>query len=325
MSQRNFVNRPSRGFTLIELLVSVALGSFLLMGVIKIFDANKRGVYLAQAFSEVQEAGRISKELMARDIRMAYFWGCGLNPDDVFDHLDSGDSNYDPTYDPTNWDGVGGQESVSSLTINGINVVDSSDVLELSGASNASNTKVVSPYMNTSAAALHVNTGNALAKGDILLISDCTGADLFTNTANNTIVSGTINHATGANPVTGAVKNAIKDMSHTYGANAKILSPFFRTYFVGVNADGGNSLYRNNNGVAQELVRNVTQMNITFGEDTSGNGSVDTYSDADDVTDMEDVLSIHVELGAVSHSTIAGGDTMDRDYRFTVNIRNRSL
>ena len=324
MYQRNFVNRANHGFTLIELLVSVALGTFLLLGIINIFDANKRGVFLAQAYSEVQEGGRIAKELMARDIRMADFWGCGLNPDDVFDHLDSTDSDYDPTYDPSSWAGVGGQEEVTGLTINGIAVVDDSDVLQLAGASNANNTKIVSPYMNVAAARIHVNTGNDIPKGTILLISDCTGADLFTNGATNTSQSGGVLHQTG-DLGTGHVNNAIKNMSHTYGANAKILTPFFRVYFVGVNADGGSSLYRNDNGVAQELVRNVANMNLKFGEDTGGNGSVDTYSDADNVVDMDNVLSVRGELTVESHSTIAGGDTMKRDYIFTVNVRNRSL
>lgn len=68
--------RSSRGFSLIELMIAVVLGAALLFGVIQIFDSNKQSSRLQHAFVEVQEAGRIAADLLARDIRMADYWGC---------------------------------------------------------------------------------------------------------------------------------------------------------------------------------------------------------------------------------------------------------
>ncbi|MDH5233162.1 MAG: prepilin-type N-terminal cleavage/methylation domain-containing protein, partial [Gammaproteobacteria bacterium] len=68
--------RYQHGLSLIELMISLLLGALLLFGVFRIFDTNQQTARMANAFSRVQEGGRISMEMIARDIRMADHWGC---------------------------------------------------------------------------------------------------------------------------------------------------------------------------------------------------------------------------------------------------------
>ena len=82
------------GFSLIELMISIPLGLLVLFAVLKIFTANIEGVNLQNSFSRVQEHGRMSMELMVRDIRMADYWGCANEFSLITNNLNSSDSDY---------------------------------------------------------------------------------------------------------------------------------------------------------------------------------------------------------------------------------------
>lgn len=312
-----------QGLSIIELMVAVALSSLLLFGVLNIFDGTKRSTQIANSFSRVQEGGRIATEMMARDIRMADYWGCTPDSSKIFDHLDSSDSDYSAELNPASQEGINGADNVGNgVTVGGIPVKAGTDTLTLRGASRHPNLKIVSPYMTPNSATIHVSTGTDVPKGMVLLISDCNAADLFSNTQNNTRTSGQINHATGT--VNSGPDNAIKDMSQTYGADAQILIPTVRTYFIG-QPPGTTiwSLWRRVDGQNQELVRDVEDLQIVYGEDSSGDGSVDGFDVASGV-DMEDVISVRVALD-VRNTSSTTSDPMSRNFTVTANVRNRSL
>ncbi|WP_028865412.1 PilW family protein [Psychromonas aquimarina] len=313
-----------RGFSLIELMIAVPFGLLVMLAVLQVFTANIQSVNLQNAYSRVQENGRVATELMIRDIRTADYWGCIRDTSLIVNHLDTTDPDYDAALMSSGGSGVAGEDNVSSKTIASINVKDDTDTLTLRGAGSFSGVKVVPPYMTPNAAAIHINTGVNIAKGQIILISDCTGADLFSNTAGNTFNSGSIIHNTGALPVAGAVANAIKPMSHTYETSAQIMIPHVKTYFIGQNSGSSFSLFRSDNGVASELVRGVNDLQLVYGEDTNGNGSADSFSNAASVTDMDTVRSVRLSLVADSGDS-SSGTTLERTYSITANIRNRTL
>ena len=308
------------GFSIVELMISISLGLLVLAAVLKIFTANLEGVHLQNAFSRVQENGRLATELIIRDIRGADYWGCVGDIDEISNNLDTTDSNYDASLLPTAGDGVGGSNDVTSQTIASINVKDNTDILILRGASSIAGITITTPYMPSTAAVLHINTGSSIAKGDVILIADCQNADLFSNTQENTPTNGNIGHNTGS--LASGIKNATKNLSKTYGGNAQILTPYTKQYFIGINSSGSDSLYRADNGVANELVRGINNLQVMYGEDTNANGSVNIFTATP--TNMAQVLSIRVSLTSESGESSAGSQ-LERTYQTTANIRNRTL
>lgn len=312
------------GFSLVELMIAIPFGLLVTLGALQVFTSNVQSIRLQNASSRVQENGRMATELMMRDIRAADFWGCMRDTSLIVNHLDSTDPDYDASLAFTGSNGITGENNVTSKAIGTINVKDTSDVLTLRGANGLANIRVVPPYMTVSSATIHINTGASIAQGQTLMITDCTGADLISNTSANTSSSGNIIHNTGTLAVTGAVSNAIKNLSHTYNASAQLLVPYVKTYFVGLNSAGSYSLFRSENGDSSELVRGINDLQLVYGEDTSGNGSVDSFLNASSVTDMNAVRSIRVSLTAESDKNLFS-TPLERTYSITSNIRNRTL
>lgn len=72
------MNRPgaSRGFTLIELMVALVLGSLLILGLLRVFDASRVSYKLSEGLARVQENSRFAMDYLQRDLRMAGHMGC---------------------------------------------------------------------------------------------------------------------------------------------------------------------------------------------------------------------------------------------------------
>lgn len=319
--KKNDCSQQQCGFSLIELMISIVLGLLVLAAILKVFSSSIQGVHLQNSFSRVQENGRIATELMARDIRGADYWGCSGDIDEITNHLDTtSGSGYDESILPTAGAGIDGDNDVTSQTIAGITVKDDTDTLTLRGATSLSGVKVSPPFMPTTSAVIHITTGSDLAKGDIILISDCKAADLFSNTQENTPTNGNIGHNTGN--LNDGINNATKDLSHTYGGDAQILTPFANVYFIGINGSGTHSLYRSEDGEPRELVRGINDLQIIYGEDTSDNGSVNSFTATP--SNMNNVISIRVSITAESGES-SSGTSLERTYHTTANIRNRTL
>lgn len=83
------------GLSLVEVLIALALGSFLLLGLVEIFSSVRASYASAEGVSRVQENGRFAMEFLRRDVRHAGHMGC-MNE---FQYL----ASYTPA-DPTNAD-----------------------------------------------------------------------------------------------------------------------------------------------------------------------------------------------------------------------------
>ena len=64
------------GMTLIEIMIALLIGAFLLGGVLQIFIGSKQTYRMQEGLSRLQENGRFALDFLARDIRMAGYWGC---------------------------------------------------------------------------------------------------------------------------------------------------------------------------------------------------------------------------------------------------------
>jgi type IV pilus assembly protein PilW len=64
------------GLSLIELMVALALGAFLILGLVQLFSASRSTFLASEGLSRVQETGRTAMDWMQRDLRMAGHMGC---------------------------------------------------------------------------------------------------------------------------------------------------------------------------------------------------------------------------------------------------------
>lgn len=316
-----------RGLTLVEIMVALTVSLILLAGVGQIYLSSKQTYRVHDAVSRVQENGRFAIELLANDLRMADFWGCVSDATNINNHVNGG-GGIDI--------GLGGISGTDNDGLNG------SDTLILQGAY-GSGIVVEPPFMNTNSAALHISTQNGLARGDILLVSDCKDGEIFQNTDNNPNQSGTVTHSTGGSVSPG---NATQDFSKPYAGDAQIYRVRRVTYRIAAGTNSGEpALYRNNGITDMELADGVENLQIEYGEDTdgptsAGYGTANYYVPFPQVTDMERVVSIRVSLLIRTYadnlapeaqtyryngaSATAGDRRIRQVYTTTIAVRNRT-
>lgn len=316
------------GFTLVELMIAMVLSLILLGGVLQIFASTRTGYRVHTSVSQMQETGRFSMEMMTRDIRMADFWGCADGIGKVTNGLDPGGG---AGYIDYTAGGLGGTEGPAGAP----------DSLVLRGGY-GTGINVESPFGPQSSANIKVAAGNGFAVGDILLVSDCTAADIFQLTSGQPDGNGTLVHNTGAaggtpgnlSPVSCTGANA-HCLSKVYDENAVVFRPQQITYSVGVLPSGEPALFRN----GQEMIDGVEDLQILYGEDTDGSGAANRYVNETQVADMEVVVSVRIALVTRSSQTNvasagqnysvmgtnkASADTRLRQvYTATVGVRNR--
>ena len=97
-------------------------------------------------------------------------------------------------------------------------------------------------------------------------------------------------------------------------------------YSIQEGASGRPSLFRSVGGGAPvEMVEDISNLQILYGEDTDGDDIPNYHVDIDDVTNLEQVVSVQFTLTAqtpkVQQST--GGDVLTRDFTSTIVLRNR--
>ena len=309
------------GLSLIELMITIPLGLLIMLAVLKIFTANIQGISIQNSFSRVQENGRITIELMTRDIRSADYWGCLRDSSKITNHLGN-------TFNfiTIGAQGINGENNVESTTISGITVKDATDTLTLRGLDVFSDLKIIEAKANSTN--IKINTGIDIDQGDVLLLSDCLSGDLFINTKADVKTKGLLHHNQGQSFFTkfsNTVKfsNLTKKLAEDYTINAQIFTPYVKTYFIGKNSTGNYSLYLNEGDNVSELVRGINELQVLYGEDTNGDKSINKYATAATAV-MDNVIGIRLQF--VSSQEDGSLTTpLKRTYVVTENIRNRSL
>jgi type IV pilus assembly protein PilW len=75
MEQRiNNTNRQT-GLTLVELLVALAIGSFLIIGAVQIYNQSRQAFVVNESIARVQETAQFAMDTIEADLRMASNWG----------------------------------------------------------------------------------------------------------------------------------------------------------------------------------------------------------------------------------------------------------
>ena len=150
---------------------------------------------------------------------------------------------------------------------------------------------------------------------DLLVLSNCQQADLIQNTDTNPDSTGKIGRVAGAG-VPGNFDPAASPLSQAYDDATDIYAFTSHAYFIAPGNDGGPSLFRlsfSNGqpaaGEEQELVEGVENMQVLYGEDTSGDGIANKYVAADDVADPAAVVA--VRIGLLMRATSLNEDFID--------------
>ena len=294
--------KHQQGISLVEVLVALVISLFLLAGIIQVYVANKSSYGFSNSISRIQENGRYAMDIMAQDLRMAGFFGCAIfDPEDdaAMDAIVNNLNKAGPGYDPNNM-GYLENELIEGTENDGLN---GSDSITLRGAE-PGNLSVQPPYSSTSAN-IKVSEPHDLKEGDIVMVSNCRGADII-QISNINASNGTLVHNTGSstepgnyNPDNCTGGNA-HCLSQTYGSDASLFRFRTVTYSIAIGESGEPALWRSDNGANLELIESIEQMQLLYGVDTTDDDFPNQYMTSTELiasaNDWYDVMSIRLML-----------------------------
>ena len=192
-----------RGISLVELMVAMVIGLILIAGVVKIFASNKQGYRTHEAMSRIQENGRYAMEILARNVRMAGFMGCGnldtIEPNVIANNPPSGGLSASNAVRGYEYDGSNWSPSFNGTAPTG--VVAGTDVITVSRGGDCGAYLVGNMLVDNANIQLNPDNTCNFQAGDVVIISDCVSTDIFRATS----VSGgatskiTIAHANNMN------------------------------------------------------------------------------------------------------------------------------
>ena len=294
------LNRSQRGFSMIELMVAITLGFIMLAAIGYLYLGSRQSFRTTDSMSRIQENARYALQTIAQNVRMAGYVGCGnLQAMEVTTIANPPVTVLSPST------AITGLDNSAAAAAYGGRTRPSGDVVSIMGAfgGGMNPTGALPP----TAATMPINANTyGFKQNDVLMVSNCVNADIFQVT----------NTLTGTGPVTltHASSNNTGNRVGTYGPNDIVLKMEQYTYFIGTNPSGGRSLYRTSlrEGTV-ELADNVWDMQIQYGVDANGDGTVDSYSTATAVTNWALVISARISLLMVSQERVLSAA---QTYRF---------
>ena len=279
------LRRTRRGFSLIELMVALTLGLVLTAGLVQLFSSTKVTFNTNDALARVQENGRFALENLKRELREAGTLGFCAGQVPITNHLNTGcsggiDDFFNPDFAVVGWEygstGLGGSFTITDLdpatATNGDwssqanspnlpsqlsgEVVPGSDVLV------TRNLVVVDGFTADSAGHdpdedIALTDPSGVAENTILLVTDCSNADLFQNTKDDTNSKLSSSGGSCSSPGPG---NDSVDWSTSYNESMQTFTIQQVAYYIGVNDAGEPGLYRWNmtRGTANARAQEIT-------------------------------------------------------------------
>lgn len=342
-----------RGMSLIELMVALVLGLFLIAGIIQLFIGTRVTYMSNESLARVQENGRFAIDALRTPIREANSRGFCGGEIPIRNHLNQtcsatanllygadtaiagweydgtapGDDDFelddlDPAAAAANdwrWRDLNGdlQTGLLSELTSPNRAVKGSDVLVVRRL-------VPIPNLTANPAGGHtsgndfivLNGAHGHSQNSVMMVTDCTFADIFQNRTDETSNQFSRDGGTCANPGPG---NIDLNWSTQYDDQMLAFAPRIMAYYVGYNADRqepGLYVRELSQGVANaqsmELVEGVENMQILYGYsypgDSGGDGqSVNEWLAADQVPDWGLITAVHVAMIVRSPDTAGSG------------------
>lgn len=295
---KHFSVSKQLGLSMVELLVAMVIQFILLGGMVYVYTSSKVMFRVNEQISRVQENGRYATDALLYDIRMSGYAGCRsikeitpniiANSPPVFKNLTDGLTVYENGsgwVNPSAFARVAGTDVITLQSTRGNGASLTGNML-----ADNSNIQVTS-------------NPDGLDDNDLILISDCSKADLFrATTVSKGIGVITITHADN--------ENDGNRLSKAYQDDAQIMAFDAHTYFVATGANGEPGLYQHsfNSNTATLMAEGVENMQLLLAEDMGGDQEPDVYVSAASVTDWEAVIGVRVgllmrsEIGIASES-----------------------
>lgn len=341
------------GFTMVELMVSLTLGLLLTAAVIQSYLSTKQTHRVTEGVSRVQENARFSLHFITKDLRNAGFSSCigrvrnklQGNPEDYisfgaavsgwnYQGTESGNTSFTLSGNTltlpasaANWTkSDGGGFSSPPPWLEG-KIVAGSDILWFK---NYEELDLKIDSHNDTAAEINVVGKNGIDPMTILLVGNCSEAELFQHIASSNGQQANLVAAEGQKGEPGnrpSPSNAggggggAPKWSRTYGPEDTLYGFVQTVYYIGQGASGLPSLFRyrtslsNENITAadvssktEELVEGVETMQILYGEDITNDGNPNSYVSANQVTNWDNVVSTRVGVMLRSPNSATDSD-----------------
>jgi type IV pilus assembly protein PilW len=344
------------GASLIEIMIALTAGVFVIAGIGYAYIGTKQSFRGQDVLARMQEGARAAFELLEKDIRMAGFQGCRSN---------SAASSHSTTdinvlTQATDWDknlvgpggiSIQGYENTNQKTVaisatqnhdaafptdfNGNAVtgvtgnVSQGDAITILHADTAQEYIVSADNNGSSLMTLAVN--HNLPQGQILLVTDCTRTAEFMNTQPCTLTNGSCGDALiqygRSSTVTTTQLGTPLGTPYNFAKGSRVFPLSATTYYVGTNGNGEPALFRAiNTTTTQELVEGVQDMQLSYALDTTGDGQVDSYAAANNITAAQwsanspfVILGVRISLLMVSRSNEPGINVTPQPYQLDKN------
>ncbi len=275
--------KNQQGYSIIELLIASVVGLIILSGAVTVFTGNKSSQELSSGMARIQESGRVALDILSNDIRLAGFQGCTdgtVKPNVLATSapaitLPAG-ALWGAEYDGSSWSPA----VIPDIATIANKPKPGTDVIHVQHGSGRTTILSQSMAGTTSPISLSVNP-DQLEEDDLIIISDCSTADIFRATnvsdpANDGSIS--VGFAAGAantsstlsKPYTITAGNRIDDAMRVmrFESNAYFIAdsgrkdtrgfPIFSLFVLDTAAA--------NIGTGVELVEGVENMQILYGE-----------------------------------------------------------
>jgi len=325
MSTQTKRNTYQRGMTLVEVMIAMVLGLLLTAGILQLFVSNKQTYRTTESIARLQENGRFAIFFLTNDIRAADFWGCRGQTISIDNHLNAS-ADFDTFR--TAIEAIDNDTAVD-------NVINGTDTITLKGTSGLG--VALTSLPNEAAASFKVTDNSQLKENDIVLLSDCSDGDLLQITndpgAGGNAGFDNVIHATGGTHTPGNLNKVLR--SNYDGTDARVYKLNISTYSIQQGTNGRNSLFKQTNGATpQELVEDIENMQILYGEDITADGIPNFYKTSN-LVNMNNVVAVRISLVAVtavdninsqsSNHSISGNvdNRIRRTFTSTIVIRNR--
>lgn len=297
----------SRGYSLIELMVALTIGLIILGAVSTLFVGSKKGYTTQDRLARLQENARFAMQFIIRDMRLAGYYGC---VDDITDQNLSNTLNgasgfaYNASSPLEGFDSSTATWYPSGVTTTPSGKISGTDMMMIRMA-DPSATISISKEMPNSSAELEVSSVSGFSEGDIIVVSDCSSADIMQITNVQTAAS-KLQHAPGGADATKNPPwpgNSTQKLSKSYGTSgSKVMKFISRQYYIGTGASGNPALFRADNaGSGVELVDGIERLEFLFGKDTDSDNTPNTYLKAgatglQSAVDWSSVVSVRIGI-----------------------------
>lgn len=312
-----------RGLTLVELMISIVISLVILGGVVQSVITSKTTYTLQEEMARMQENSRFALDLLASEIRMAGYNGCGGSAK-VTNTLNNSSAWYG------DYSAVRGLEGEVDTFHSDITdpYSDQDAIYVLRG--DTDNHLKVKDY-NPTSAVIDVEETHSIPAGTLMIIADasCKSVGIFQSTGNNTTKighnpGGSVSPGNCTKNLTfgGTCSDPFSGSGEEYGPGSSIMTMSTRVFFISKNGSGIPSLYMkslvtnsssNFVDAKEELVEGVEGMQLTYGVDFDSNGEVDRFQSADSIAGWAFVKSVRVQLLMRSINSV-GGDNISVEF-----------